>query len=311
MIQRSSASPRLIVTADDFGLSPGVDQGILESFRNGIVNSTALLVNFPDVANSVTLLRSEPGLEVGIHFNLTAGPPVLPPERVPSLVGADGTFHDFSTFFARAALSRISWDEVRLEWQAQFERGLDLGCRFTFLTSHQHVHMLSEGTRVCAKLATQFGVGAVRLSNFRLSEMLWPPRPKALALTPFVPAARAVFQRSGASSNASTLEIPPGNPDTALRQVCGTLQRLNTGVHELVCHPAYEDTLLEARDTYVAGRRSELTVLVHPKLRAFLETAGIERTTFRELPASAACGGPAFDQARVANEPWTSLIRPS
>jgi hypothetical protein len=52
----------------------------------------------------------------------------------------------------------------------------------------------------------------------------------------------------------STLEIPSGNPDIALQQVCRTLKRLNVGVHKLICHPAHEDSVLEARDTYVAGR---------------------------------------------------------
>jgi predicted glycoside hydrolase/deacetylase ChbG (UPF0249 family) len=286
VIQRSAR--QLVVTADDFGLSPGVDYGILDAFRGGIVRSTALLVNFPDVSDSVSRLRQEPELEVGIHLNLTAGPPVLPPERIPSLVGADGTLHNFSTFFARVALSRINWDEVTLEWRAQFERGIDEGCRFTFITSHQHVHMLPEGARICAKLAHEFGVGAIRLTNFTLSEMLWPLRPKALALAPLVPTARVFFQRRKVFYNTATLEIPPRKPASALRRVCRTLERLDAGVHELICHPAYEDSLLEARDTYVAGRRNELTVLEHAKLPRFLENAGIQQTTFRELAASRA-----------------------
>jgi chitin disaccharide deacetylase len=310
MIRRRS-TPGLVVTADDFGLSPGVDHGILEGFRRGIVRSTALLVNFPDVVDSVARLRQEPGLEVGIHLNLTAGPPVLPPQRVPSLVGRDGTFHNFSTFFARVAFSQIDWGEVALEWRAQFERGIDQGCRFTFITSHQHVHMLPEGTQICAKLAHEFGVGAVRLTNFRLPEMLWPLRPKALALAPFVPTARGIFQRSGVFCNTSALEIPPGNPDAALGQVCRTLERLDAGVHELICHPAYEDSMLEERDTYVAGRRNELTVLEHAKLRAFLGTAGIEQTTFRELAASITQKERAFDQGRGTLEPWNPVRRHS
>src|SRR5208283_422953 len=191
----------------------------------------------------------ESGLEVGIHLNLTAGPPVLPPKRVPSLVGTDGTFHNFATFFARVALSQIDWGEVTLEWRAQFERGIDQGCHFTFITSHQHVHMLWQGTRICAKLGHEFGVGTVRLTDFRLREMLRPLRPKALALTPFVPTARKILQRTGVFCTTSTLEIPPGNPGSALQQVCGTLARLDGGVHELICHPAYEDSVLEARDT--------------------------------------------------------------
>src|SRR5208283_3203202 len=168
--RETAGRPRLVVTADDFGLSPGVDHGILEAYRHGIVRSTALLVNFPDVSDSVSRLRQEPGLEVGIHLNLTAGPPVLPPENVPSLVGTNGTFHNFTKFFSQVALSMIDWDEVTLEWRAQFERGIDLGCRFTFITSHQHVHMLPEGARICAQLAHEFGAGAVRLANFRISE---------------------------------------------------------------------------------------------------------------------------------------------
>jgi predicted glycoside hydrolase/deacetylase ChbG (UPF0249 family) len=283
---RRCRTSRLVVTADDFGLSPGVDHGILDAYRLGIVRSTALLVNFSDVSDSVARLRQEPRLEVGIHLNLTAGPPVLPPERVPSLVGIDGQFHNFTTFFARVALSKIDWNEVTLEWRAQFQRGIDLGCRFIFITSHQHVHMLPEGARICAKLAHEFRVAAVRLANFQISEMLWPLRPKALALAAFVPTARGIFERSGVFFNTSTLEISPGNPDSALRQVSGTLERLDAGVHELVCHPAYEDSVLESRDTYVAGRRNELTVLAHGKLRAFLGSSGIEQTTFHEVSAS-------------------------
>ena len=308
-MNRQFSTPRLVVTADDFGLSPGVDHGILEAFRRGIVRSTALLVNFPDVGDSVSRLRQEPGLEVGIHLNLTAGPPVLPPKRVPSLVGTDGTFHSFATFFARVALSQIDWGEVAQEWRAQFERGIDQGCHFTFITSHQHVHMLSQGTRICAKLGHEFGVGTVRLTNFRLGEMLRPLRPKALALIPFVPAARAILQRTGVFCNTSTLEIPPGNPDSALRRVCGTLERLDAGVHELICHPAYEDGVLEARDTYVAGRRDELTLLLDARLLDFVETIGIERTTFRELAiASSFTQDRALGKGQAINRRWNPIF---
>lgn len=306
MIRQSSA--RLVVTADDFGLSHGVDHGILDAFRRGVVRSTALLVNFPDVSDSVARLRQEPGLEVGIHLNLTAGPPVLPPKCVPSLVGNDGTFHNFTTFFGRVALSQINWDEVILEWRAQFERGIEEGCHFCFITSHQHVHMLPKPAQICAEISREFNVGAVRLTNFALSEMLWPLRPKALALAPLVPTARGVFQRCELFSNTSTLEIPPRKPTQALRQLCRTLERLGAGVHELICHPGYEDSLLEARDNYVAGRRNELTVLEHAKLRAFLESSGIQQTTFSELAACRAqINDREFDHGKGVNEPWNSV----
>jgi len=266
------------------------------------VTSTALLVNFPDFSESLSRLREEPGLEVGIHLNLTAGPSVLPRKRVRTLVGRDGSFQSFSQFFARVAISQIDWSEVIAEWRAQFERGIEHGCRFTFITSHQHVHMLPEGARICAKLAHEFGVRSVRLTNFRLREMLWPLRPKGVALAPFVPTVRDILQSSGLHCNASTLEIPPGNPDSGLRGVCGMVQRLDAGVHELVCHPAYEDAQLAERDPYVAGRQNELTVLEDPRLRAYLESAGVKRATFEEMPGPVKRKDKAFGQVAALHK---------
>jgi predicted glycoside hydrolase/deacetylase ChbG (UPF0249 family) len=146
--------------------------------------------------------------------------------------------------------------------------------------------MLAPAAEICARLAHEFGVNAVRLTNFRLFEMIRPFRPKGLALVPFVPNARAVLERSQVFYNTSALEIPPGDPQSAPHQACRTIGRLNEGVHELICHPGYEDSGLKARDTYVRGRLSELIVLTHAKLGEFLRAAKIERMTFQEYSNS-------------------------
>jgi chitin disaccharide deacetylase len=281
-----TASARVIVTADDFGLSPKVDAGILEAFERGVVRSTALLVNFPDVKDSIARLREAPELEVGVHLNLTAGPPVLPSERVPSLVKADGNFHEFSAFFARVVLRWINWDEVYREWAAQIERGVGLGCQFSFLTSHQHVHMLPEAARIFGKLAQKYGVGAARISCFRLGDMLRPLRLKGLALDFFAPSVRKIFQNQALFCNDSIFEISPGKPDAALLRLCGIVNGLGEGVHELVCHPGYVDSMLRDRDSYVAERPTELAVLTDARLSACLQSEDIELTTFRALEIS-------------------------
>ena len=284
MTKPARTSPlRVIVTADDFGLSPKVDAGILEAVHRGVVRSTALLVNFPDADEAIARLLGAPGLEVGIHLNLTAGPPVLPPRQIPSLVRADGNFHDFTTFFALVALRLVDWGEVLREWEAQIERGLGLGCQFTFLTSHQHVHMMREPALVFAKLGHAYGISAARLSAFRLGDMLRPLRLKALALTSFVPAVRRVFKEQELFYNDSIFEIPPGKPDAALLQLCAIVKTLGGGVYELVCHPGYVDSLLRERDPYVAGRTTELAVLTDARLSTYLESIGAELTTFQAL----------------------------
>ena len=86
----TEAGARVIVTADDYGLSRGVDDGILRSFHEGVVRSTTVLVNFPDAVESVARLP-QAGLELGIHLNLTAGPPCCRPGSCPAWSGAAGS----------------------------------------------------------------------------------------------------------------------------------------------------------------------------------------------------------------------------
>src|SRR3972149_1037605 len=108
----------LIVNADDFNLTEGVSRGILEAHRHGLVTSTTVMVNLPCLTQSRDLARDAPGLGLGLHLNLTFGPPALPPGRVPSLVDGDGRFiRDRVRVGAAGDLS-----EIRAEWAAQAER---------------------------------------------------------------------------------------------------------------------------------------------------------------------------------------------
>ncbi|PYO36811.1 MAG: hypothetical protein DMD86_04090 [Candidatus Rokuibacteriota bacterium] len=106
----------LIVNADDFGLTGGVSRGILEAHRTGIVTSTTVIVNRPIDPVLLEALRAS-GLGVGLHLNLTLGPPVSDPKRVPSLVDAEGKFiRD-----AREVAARASKDEARIELGTQID----------------------------------------------------------------------------------------------------------------------------------------------------------------------------------------------
>src|SRR3989442_12181882 len=93
---RSDRSPefvkRLIVNADDFGRSAGVDRGILRAHREGIVTSTTFMANAPRADEAAALARATPTLDVGVHLVLTHDRPLTDPVRIPSLVRADGSF---------------------------------------------------------------------------------------------------------------------------------------------------------------------------------------------------------------------------
>ena len=126
---------RLIVNADDYGLTAGVSRGILEAHRHGIVTSTTLLVNRPLDAALIEELKAS-GLGVGLHMNLTLGPPVAPGKRVGSLVDAEGRFiRD-----AREAARRARPEEARIELGMQIDEFRKIMGRFpTHLDSHHHV----------------------------------------------------------------------------------------------------------------------------------------------------------------------------
>ena len=287
--ERSPADVRVIVTADDFGLSPAVDRGIIEAFLRGVVRNTALLVNFPDLGESLGRLERAAGLEVGIHLNVTAGPPVMSPDRIPSLVTADGVFPGFGRFFARVGARRIDPSDVMREWGAQIELGLKMGCRFTSVTSHQHVHMLPALARVAVELSQRFKIPAVRLTRFHRTSMFPPLRLKALALAAYAGAVRRTLTERRVLHNDFVVDIPAQHRNTALQRFCGMVRCLPRGVFEVVSHPAYLDATLRQRDALVDQRGVDLEVLTAPAVAALVTDGQIALSTFGALAAER-CG---------------------
>jgi len=130
---------RLIVNADGFGFTEGVNRGILETFACGVVQSTSVLANFPPIEELPELHRRFPEVSVGVHLNLSVGRPVLDASQIPTLVGSDGRFRPD---LVRALLrGRIRSAEMKAELTAQIRRILDLGVSPTHIDGHQNKHL--------------------------------------------------------------------------------------------------------------------------------------------------------------------------
>ena len=118
----------LIVNADDLGWTDGVNRGIVEAFRHGIVTSTSLLANGAAFAGGVEAVRTAPGLGVGVHLNLSDGPPVADRETVTSLLNDDGEFAGGpGSLLLRRARRGLPLAEVENEWDAQIQKIRDAG----------------------------------------------------------------------------------------------------------------------------------------------------------------------------------------
>ncbi len=155
----------LLVTCDDYGLCTEVNEAVCLLHDAGIVGRASLLVNTPLFDRCVAELKERPGLEVGVHLNLTDGPPVLPAASVPTLVDRRGLFPGGRHYrvAARLLAGRSSPREAHAEWRAQIRRALDAGLRVRHLNSHGHIHLLPPLHGVVADLVEEFAVPHLRL----------------------------------------------------------------------------------------------------------------------------------------------------
>ena len=135
----STPSPkRLIINADDFGISRGVNIGIIEAAEAGVVTSASLITNLPAFADAISRAQSSPDLSVGLHLNFTIGGPIT---RAPSLTRRNtGEFYPLPALLGRASLGRLDASDINLECRAQIDRMIDAGFPPTHLDSHRHVH---------------------------------------------------------------------------------------------------------------------------------------------------------------------------
>jgi len=275
---------RLIVNADDLGLTPGVNRGIVRAFQEGIVTSTSLLVTGSAFEDGVALARDFPALDVGLHLALVEEQAVLPPEALPTLVHGTGRLPGTKgEFLKRALLRRISWDEVEREIAAQIARFQQTGLRLSHIDSHQHLHMFSPVFRIVTRLTR--GMDRVWIRN---SAGSWRKLPS-------VPT-RRWFQRLGlnlvcrwarGSNNPPGLQMPDGMygfevggclTRSALAQI---LRQIPDGFYELSCHPGEGDEETRKRYGHWSYRwAEELEALTAPETRSLLQEQKIELTSF-------------------------------
>ena len=281
---------QLIVNADDFGRAPGVNRGIIEAHRKGIVTSTTVMINLPDAAGALELARTEaPNLGLGLHLTLTAGQPVLPAARVPSLVDESGRFHPISAW--TSAMERFEADELRAEIEAQFDAFVRLAGRAPdHLDAHHHAAYLHP-----AALRAMFDLAAAHDLPVR-APLLDAPDDQIFTvmrgmLPDFTPERAAALLKSlRAAANAGprprwpdglALDYSNGRPTLAsLLVILTTLPE--DGVTELLCHPGYADDALRTSGL-VEQREDELLHLTHAATRECVQSENIRLVTFAAL----------------------------
>lgn len=256
---------RLIVNADDFGFSPGKNYGIIDAYQNGIVRSATLMVNAAAADQAISLAKEHPGLGVGAHLVIDLNAPLSPPERIPSLVTADGSFRK-PPFASRLA---VDLAEVELEWRAQIEFLISQGIQPSHLDSHHHFHLHPQLVPVTCKLAGDFHLPlrmpspgfAPEKSDSVYEKLEELPHPDC-CLTDFYAAT---------VGEEYFLTFFAAHPQLREKSV------------ELMCHPAYMDDVIASRSSYNVQRVRELQVLKSAAVRRWVRENEIELINFHAL----------------------------
>lgn len=253
---------RLIVNADDFGLTAGVNRAIVELYRSGLLSSATLMARAAATEEAIGLALRTPSLGVGCHVVLVDGAPVLPPDRIPSLVDPrTGLFHPtLGAFLARLLTGRMRAAEIEAEAAAQTALLQSHGLVLTHVDTHKHTHMFPAVLRPVLRAAHAAGVRAIR-NPF---EPVWAVRATAgadLARTAEVTLLRSLrpaFLRLVARAEFVTTAGALGVAATGALSVAtvrALAQRLPAGSWELVTHPGYNDADLDRVRTRLRDSR--------------------------------------------------------
>jgi chitin disaccharide deacetylase len=258
--------PRLIVNADDFGLTSGVNRAILELRQAGVLTSATLMARAAATEEAIEIAKATPSLGVGCHVVLVEGEPIQPADKLPTLVDqATGRFHPkLGAFVQRLLTGGINDAEIESEARAQIQSLQARGVRLTHVDTHKHTHMFPRVLRPLLRAARSCGIRAVR-NPF---EPAW-----SVAATPGAPLVRRMqvrllrlletaFRRIVAEEGFLTTSgalgvLATGTLDSAT--IASLLRALpEHGIFELVTHPGYNDVdLAQANTRLLASRETE------------------------------------------------------
>jgi chitin disaccharide deacetylase len=285
---------RLIVNADDFGYTRGVNAGIVRAYKTGIVTSTTIMANGDAFEDACDLARANPGLGVGCHLAIVGGHPVAPSSEIRSLVDVHGALPATLTQLTfKLARRSVPIDELVREFRSQLERVARTGIELTHLDTHKHSHTHPLVMKALALVASQFGIRCVRnpfegiFAPAGLGSLSKWAYVKQSALSAAITPGAIQFKRLVREQGLKTpdkffgVKLTGMLDSTAIRSM---MKSLGEGTAELMCHPGvYDGDLERARTRLKRERERELEALCDPSVRLVAEEHGIELINYREL----------------------------
>ena len=281
----------LIVNADDYGLTSGVNCAIIEAHTRGILTSATLMANMSAFEEAVRLAKEHLSLGVGLHFNITQGFPIANASSIGSLLNQQGAFCGTSTvLFRRWVTGKLRVREIEMELRAQIEKVLQTGLKLTHVDSHKHSHALPPVYEAIANTIGDYGIQAVRWprESWRFNGLNGPAKLltqniAAFGLAQLCRTSESKLRRSRIKTSDAFFGVTQTGFWTK-RWLLDLIHILPTGVSELMSHPGYADGELGQVQTRLReSRQVELSLLTDPDVISTVIEAGVRLMNFSQL----------------------------
>jgi len=283
---------RLIINADDYGLSRGITDGILLTHQEGILTSTSLMVNQPATDYAISRAKEVPELGIGIHLNLTQGMPVLPKDQVRTLVDDDGCFYSCGRLAKKLLRLQVSAQEIEAEFRAQIQLMKSNGMMPTHADSHHRIHMYPSAARAFHNAIVSEGIRRARAPR----KQYWPangrwggphigPLYRRLAAKSYLEFLQSVVFRDLQLPDAGVTFHPSYSGKLAALPTAwqSTLEHLPGGSYEMWCHPGFLENGFSASDSIAEQREVEIGILTDKNLRELAHRREIQLISFHQL----------------------------
>jgi predicted glycoside hydrolase/deacetylase ChbG (UPF0249 family) len=275
----------VIITADDLGLWPEINDAVMAGYDSGVISSVSLCVTAPASHAAMVSLSTRPGLGVGLQLVLCEGRATLPRKHIPNLVDSAGYFVTRPVeaawlYRARGPLR----DELKSEIRAQLEKFLSSGLFLSHVAGSFQLHLHPTVVAILKELASDYPISAIRkpgVGLWRASQRyVQPSWQRTLETYLMARGVRRGTRRSGVFLGPSNVEpLCPYRPATEY-EVAARIRGVKPGVTEFVCHPGS----LSARFDGVG----DAAVVTSPTVRVALGDAGVDVISYRDLAEGAA-----------------------
>jgi len=277
----------LIVTADDFGLTQSINEGIMKACREGIVTSVSVLPTGEAFDDAIRSAKAAGIKSVGAHLALTETTPVTDPRKIPTLVAKDNRFYkDYLRFFLKLFSKKIDYDQAYIELKGQLDKLMDAGIPVTNLNSHEHIHMMPDILKIFVRLAKEYNIPSIRylhgdilLSPFKIKKIY-----KAIVLSYFGVRMNSALEGSGIARQDNLMGfLDSGGLNENI--LINMLNALGEGTAELVSHPGFLGPELLERYRFHLNCESELFALTSPRVKKIIKDKNIKLITYEKLSA--------------------------